>query len=189
MRLLKWRGWDTWRWPGERTPSHPRSGTSSGQQRVKGSGTARPGGERSRLPPLPPRAMVSLTRGAGGACDWLRADGRRADWLLGDQGPGPRGRVRPRTFKWEDPHRHPQIRGCAADLPGPRTGGGELGARAQRHQGRFRAPSRSNEAPPLRAAPRPEAPGAVGRPSRLQPWGRRRWRSSAWCCVWWAGWA
>ncbi|XP_025838514.1 claudin-5 [Vulpes vulpes] len=40
------------------------------------------------------------------------------------------------------------------DPPGPRTGGGEPSARAQRHQGPLRAPSRSTEAPP-RPAPRP----------------------------------
>lgn len=89
MRLLKWRGWDTERWPGERALSNLKSvwnelWTTAGEGIAGGCRAGRcPGALR-----YPPRAMVFLTPAAGGACDWLRADGRRADWLLGDQGPG-----------------------------------------------------------------------------------------------------
>lgn len=67
-----------------------------------------PSATRKRIFPNPPAV--------GGACDWLQADGRRVDWRLGAWGPDPRGRVRPRTYKWEAPRRRPQIQGCAADL-------------------------------------------------------------------------
>lgn len=76
-------------------------------------GGRRPRGERSRRPPRPPRAGLSLTPAAGGARDWPRVGGQRADWLLGDQGPGRRGRSAPEPSNGKPPQKRPQIRGCA----------------------------------------------------------------------------
>lgn len=75
----------------------------------------RPSEERSPRPPpimpaharlhapLPRCAVVSRRLVAGGACDWLRADGPRADWLFRAGGGRAEGQSPPRTFKWEAP--------------------------------------------------------------------------------------